>query len=172
MKHDSKDNNKNTAKKVISLGAALSVIAGIGATTLNNPQEAQAKRVSSKTSIINKSKDNKDEKKTSSTKRPSSNIEKTSGKINLRNESRGGRRPSSSPENKRKAVTKVVNKTDNDSANETNTENTSKRPNKKYSSVDEKKQKSKSLVKNSNTSSSTNSESSSNRIVIKVSTKK
>lgn len=171
MKHDSKNNNKNTTKKVIALGAALSVIAGIGTTALNNSQEAQAKGINSKTSIINKSKEGKS-KKISSTKRPSTNIEKSSGEINLRTESGGGRKPSSPSENKRKAVTKVVNKINSDSTDETNTENSSKRPDKKYSSIDEKKQKSKTLAKSSNTSNSTNSVTSSNKIVIKVSTKK
>lgn len=169
MKHDSKNNNKHTTKKVIALGAALSVIAGIGATTLNNPQEAQAKRTGSKTSVINKSKETK---KVSSTKRPSSDIGKTSSEVNLRSESRSGRKPSSSTQSKRKAITKVVNRSDNNSTNESNNENTSKRPNKKYSSIDEKKQKSKTLARNSNNTDSTNSEKTPGKIIIKVSTNK
>lgn len=50
MKNNSTNNKKDVTKKAIAIGAALSVVAGIGAATIDNGQEVQAKGTTSTSS--------------------------------------------------------------------------------------------------------------------------
>lgn len=175
MKNNSTNNKKDVTKKAIAIGAALSVVAGIGATSIDNGQEVQAKGTTS-TSSRKLSSSNE-----ANTKRPSSNATKSSTQKSTKSSSRrvtSGRENTSSE--RRKSQAKVINSQTSDENTEENTNENdsqnseSKRPEKSYRSIDDKKRASKAKVQKNiedGLNSNSNSNSNSNRIVIQVSTK-
>lgn len=172
MKNNCATNKKDVGKKAIAIGAALSVVAGIGATTLDNGQEVQAKATTAKTSARTSSSTE------SNTKRPTSNATKSSTEKSTRTSSgrvTSGRENTSAE--RRKSQAKIINsQTSDETTTEENTNENesqtseSKRPTKSYKSIEEKKQDSKAKVQR-NIDEGLNQNSDNSRIVIKVSTK-
>lgn len=164
---------KDVTKKAIAIGAALTVVAGIGA-TINDGQDAQAKNISSRTMSNSK-------RTANSSKRPNSNAKESSPDISQNiNESssedenkttskkssgrRSSGRGSSSSSQRRKSQIKVLNSTT------TEKETDSKRPTaSRYKNVEDKKQQSKVQVQKSRGTSDTNKDG--NKIIITVATK-
>ena len=167
------DDKKDIAKKAITIGTTLSVVAGIGMTICNDGQETQAKNVTYKT-VKNRTRNS------STSKRPNSNAKESSPSItdSLEEENKktstqssssrrsSGRAPSSSS-TRRKSQIKVIGSSNTETSEK---ESDSKRPTaSKYKSVEDKKQQSKAKVQSSRGTSNTNQNN--NKIIITVATK-